>query len=62
MTTRDVVIAIIFLVLGWCLCMIWSAVLDWIYNLTGWVGSWAWNAFAMIGIGTVVVGLAALIM
>lgn len=56
-TGRDVVIAVLFLGVGWMLRLLWDWFVDWLYDTTGLVSSMMWDVFAVLGILVVCVGV-----
>lgn len=52
-----VVVAVVFLVLGWVMHLVWDWIVDWIYDSTGWVSSVLWDLFAILGVLVVVCGI-----
>jgi len=56
-TGRDIVIAVVFLVVGWLLRTLWDAFVDWLYETHDIVTSFVWDACAVLGILVVCVGL-----
>lgn len=60
-STADVVIYVCIFAAGWASCRIWESFLDWLYDVTGWAGGFLWDVLAIVGIGAVCVGAAAVI-
>lgn len=53
MTTRDVIIAVGFLVVGWCGHIGWQQFTDWLYEATGVATDAVRDVLAVVGIATV---------
>jgi hypothetical protein len=56
-STQNIVIAVLFLLVGWVLHMMWDRLVDWMYDATGFASSIMWDVLAIIGILTVCVGV-----
>lgn len=55
--TGEVVLAVVFFVLGWLACTGWDALCDWVAEKTGHASSMVGDVFALIGAVTVAVGI-----
>lgn len=49
-TGRDVVIAVVFLVIGWVLKTLYEALMDWLYDAFGMARGLVWDLCAVAGI------------
>jgi hypothetical protein len=56
-TTHDVIIAVLFLVIGWFLHILWDVVCDWIADVTDSAHSLLYDVFAIIGVVAVAVAI-----
>jgi hypothetical protein len=56
-TGRDITIALIFLVIGWCAHLLWDWFTDWLYDTTGRVHGFLWDLCAWVGIAALCLGI-----
>jgi hypothetical protein len=51
------VLAVVFLVIGWCAHIVWEYFLDWLSEATGAAGNLLWDLFGIVGLVVVCVGI-----
>ncbi len=56
-TVRDVLISVLFLMVGWMLHMLWDGLMDWIERTFGNMGGVLWDLCAIVGVVVVCLGI-----